>query len=79
MGGRGSGGSRGGKSSGGNRLSQMSNEQLDKLYESAAASKDRDLMKDILVELAARPQEESSREIVYKNKDIRRRGARGRR
>ena len=73
-------GSAGGKSLGGagGRLSQMSDEQLDKLYESAAASKDRDLMKDILTELASRPQQENSREIVYKNTDIRRRGARGR-
>jgi len=77
MGGR---GSSGGKSSGGagSRLSQMSNEQLDKLYESAAASKDRDLMKDILTEFGSRPQEENSREIFYKNTNIRRRGARGR-
>ena len=79
MGGRGSTGGKSSSGAGGSRLSQMSNEQLDKLYESAAASKDRDLMKGILTELASRPQEENPREIVYKNTDIRRRGARGRR
>lgn len=61
-----------------NSLSTKTNEQLDRLYESAAASKDRELMKSILTELASRPSEESSRNINYTSTDIRRRGARGR-
>lgn len=59
-------------------LSTRTNEQLDVLYENAVSSKDRDLMKAILMELAKRPQEENSNSINYTSKDIRRRGARGR-
>lgn len=84
MGGR---GSTGGKSSGGagdarnssSNLSGKTAEQLDKLYESAAASKDRELMKEILEELAKRPQEESQQSYAYTSKNTRRRGTRGRR
>lgn len=66
----------------GNSLNDLSNktaEQLDALYESAASSKDRDLMKDILEELARRPEKESQQNYAYSSKNVRRRGARGRR
>lgn len=60
-------------------LSNRTAEQLDALYESAAASKDRELMKDVLAELARRPQEESQQSYAYTSKNTRRRGTRGRR
>lgn len=69
-------GSNGGKAT---DLSNRTAEQLDKLYESAAASKDRELMKSVLEELSRRPQEESQQSYAYSSKNTRRRGTRGRR
>lgn len=60
-------------------LSKRTPEQLDALYESAAASKDRELMKSVLEELSRRPQEEVQQSYTYTSKNTRRRGTRGRR
>lgn len=60
-------------------LSNRTSEQLDALYESAAASRDRELMQAILTELARRPQEESQQSYAYTSRNTRRRGTRGRR
>ena len=75
MGGRGTTGTRNSNTD----LSKRTAEQLDELYESALASKDKELMKSVLEELSRRPQQEESRDIVYTTKEIRRRGSRGRR
>lgn len=75
MGGRGNAGTRNAQ----NDLRNRTTEQLDALYESAAASKDRDLMKSILEELARRPQEDSQQSYTYTSKNVRRRGTQGRR
>ena len=62
-------------------LSNMTSEQLNQLYDTAVANRDRDTLTNILSELNRRSEQqpEESRTITYTSANTRRRGTRGRR